>query len=139
VADTANHSDEILFLQPGSRYLECQSITIGDLRELRNSRELEPNGYSVGLRRVSDTRSRCLLLSFKLASERNQSENCPICLNKLQDHPEEYPEDTIYVQYDRYHRSSHLGCIEDWLASDTFTDMHCPFWYKTQRYPSPKL
>ncbi|KAJ5240392.1 uncharacterized protein N7469_001983 [Penicillium citrinum] len=135
VADTANHSDEMPFLQPGSRYLECQSITIGDLRQLRNSWGLEPNGHPVSLRRASDARSRCLLLSFKLASERNHSENCPICLNELQHHPEEHPEDAIHVQCDRCHRSSHLGCIGDWLASDTFTDMHCPFWYKTPRYP----
>jgi hypothetical protein len=126
VANTADHNDEMHSPQSATTYGECQSITVGDLRGLRIPRELGPNGRPVSLRRSSGARSRCLLLSFKLTSERNHSENCPICLDELQDHPDE----SMYIKCDRCHRSSHLGCSDAWLASDTFADMHCPFWYE---------
>jgi hypothetical protein len=125
VANTVNHSD-MHTPQPDTTYWEYQSITVGDLRRLQSPRELGPNGRPVSLRRFPGALSRCLLLSFKLTSERNHSENCPICLDELQDHLDE----SMYINCDRCHRSSHLGCSDAWLASDTFADMHCPFWYE---------
>ncbi|KAJ5318603.1 hypothetical protein N7476_005023 [Penicillium atrosanguineum] len=98
-------------------------LTVDDLRSSQVPWEVSP-GQPLAILRVREEGGECKLQSFGPSAHREDLEDCPICLNQLQEGPSE----NRYVQCVACSRSSHLECVERWLHSrESRASLFCPF------------
>ena len=99
-------------------------LTVDELRWGQSPWAVGPD-QPLAILRVRDESGECKLQSFGPSAHREHLEDCPICLDQLQ----EAPHETLYVQCVACARSSHLECVERWLRTcESGACLFCAFW-----------